>query len=356
MNRLIGIWGRAALICVALMVGLPGVAHAQSYWVEADCSTGGKAWKAYSDHQFLAAYSACGEGSLHGMKTYVSPQNQSVTGRGTASHILSTRPGTRITALQWAGRKFYGPSSLGWFGAGWAFKTGMFGDGFRPIDGEADCGTHDFGACYSQSGSSALFKAVPDHYVGGLNDGTVGFYTQCTPTDNSPMTTDGDVGHGYTRAALVVEWARVQLRDDWDPNIKNPGGSVTAGGWQRGTVDFGYTAEDNSGISHAAAYVDGTTNVRQTSPARDNTQVKPLPDLPWVSFSWDTSSWPDGRHTVWGRVLDAADRVGRTGEYEIYTDNHAPAGPTNLTIDGGEGWESTNNRILRWTNPDQGNG
>ncbi len=50
MNRLIGIWGRAALICVALMVGLPGAAHAQSYWVEADCSTGGKAWKAYSDH------------------------------------------------------------------------------------------------------------------------------------------------------------------------------------------------------------------------------------------------------------------------------------------------------------------
>ena len=85
-----------------------------------------------------------------------SPQNQAHTGHGTASHVFSALPGTRITAVQWAGRKYHGLSSAGWFGGGWAFKTGMYGDGFRSIDGEADCYTHNFGSCYSQSGPSTL--------------------------------------------------------------------------------------------------------------------------------------------------------------------------------------------------------
>jgi hypothetical protein len=51
-------------------------------------------------------------------------------------------------------------------------------------------------------------------------------------------------------------------------------------------------------------------------------------------------------------AIDSAGNPRRT-DRTIYTDNHAPTRPANLSVDGGSGWRSQNRFTLRWQNPRQ---
>ena len=134
--------------------------------------------------------------------------------------------GHQITGLDWHGNKFYGFTSAGYFGGGWAFQTGMYGDNWRQVDGNAYCYTDNYGACFSGDGISGNARSVYSE-VRNMNDAGVMFYTSCHTAPNwCPTNSDGQPGHSYTRAALVLNNGRVHLRDDWDPNIKGVGGSI----------------------------------------------------------------------------------------------------------------------------------
>jgi hypothetical protein len=171
MNRLAGIGRQAAVVLAASLVAFLGWAQgaqAQGYSVYADCNRS-DGWNAQGDDNY-GAYRDCGGGWLGGMRTLVAPHGDGRVANGSAAYSFSAPGGTKIVGLQWSGNKYHGVSSAGWLGGGWAFRTGMFGDGFRNIDGEADCYTYNYGACFSGAASDPNAKSIPDHHVGGLNE------------------------------------------------------------------------------------------------------------------------------------------------------------------------------------------
>ena len=49
-------------------------------------------------------------------------------------------------------------------------------------------------------------------------------------------------------------------------------------------------------------------------------------------------------------AVDAAGNVGGV-THDIHVDNHAPAKPSALALEGGEGWRAVNDFTVRWSNP-----
>src|SRR5918998_299298 len=143
--------GLFALVATALAMMAPA-ADAQTYSLHADCNRA-DGWTAGGDANY-AAYRTCEGGWLAGMRTLVAPHNDGRVADGTAAWTFSAPAGTKIAGLQWSGNKYYGVSSAAWLGGGWALRTGMFGDGFREIDNQADCYTHNLGACFSGASSN----------------------------------------------------------------------------------------------------------------------------------------------------------------------------------------------------------
>ena len=343
----------AALIVVA--VAWAPSAGAPGYSVYADCERS-DGWHAQADEN-LGAYRTCDGGWLAGLRTLVSVHEGSRHTDGAASWKFSAPTGTRITGLQWSGNKYHGGSSVG---GGWAYRTGMFGDAFRAIDSQADCYTHNMGSCYSGAASNPNPKSVSSHYVAGLNEGVVGFYTRCVPGPNNCVTgSDGLAGHNFTRSALVVNDIRVDLRDDWNPSL---GGLVevtpSSAGWHRGKIAVRFDASDNSGIARTAVHGAGNAVLANRPRPCDFFRPKPCNDYSGAdgTHTIDTTDLADGRHPLTGHAWDAAGRAGTTAVNDIYVDNHAPAKPPTISIEGGEGWSSTRTRTVRWTLPSQGSG
>src|SRR5215211_1257126 len=123
-------------------------ADAQGYSVDFNCERA-DGWGPGSSNENFAAWRDCAGGWLSGMKTYVVPHNDGRTSTGSAYHSFTAPSGTRISGLDWEGNKFYGFTSAGFFGGGWAFKTALLGDNFREIDRNAYCYTDNFGECFS---------------------------------------------------------------------------------------------------------------------------------------------------------------------------------------------------------------
>ena len=352
--------------CAALLAALAVLAAAdapdataQGYSVYADCNRS-DGWIAASNPGF-SAYRNCEGGWLSGMKTLVTTYNDDRTGTGSGIWRFGAPGGTKIIGLQWSGNKYHGVLSAGWVGGGWAFRTGMFGDGFRGVDPQAECYTHNLGACYSGALSNPNAKSVPSHYVGGLNESIVGFYTQCVPAPNAcPTNSDGLSGHNYTRAGLVVSNMRVDLRDDWNPNV---GGLVEvtpagAGGWHRGNVTVRFDASDNSGIERTAVHRSGGASLASRPRPCDSYRLTPCSNYSGADGEHviDTTELSDGRHPLTGVAWDAAGRSATTAVNEILVDNNAPAKPPTVSIDGGDDWSSDRSRTVRWSRPSQGSG
>src|SRR4051812_26637545 len=317
MNRLFGIWKTAALACAALVLAavVCSSASAQAYSVYANCNRA-DGWSASASSANWAAFNDCG-GWRPGLKSYVVPNNDARTDTGSGGWSFRAPAGTRIGGLEWEGYKYHGVTSGGWLGGGWLYRTSVFGDGLRPIDAQGICDENTFlvtNSCYSGAFSEPAPKAVPAHYVGGLNEGIVGFGVSCVATPNPcPANSDGMNSHGYTRAALALQNIRVDLVDQTAPVIRSVTGAMSTTDWTRGVIDLGVDADDNSGICHVVAEVEGIER-RPDPQARDSFSTKPCGDLS-KRYSWDTSGWPDGEHRVKVDVYDAADRGGATGTW-----------------------------------------
>src|SRR5262249_32942075 len=49
---------------------------------------------------------------------------------------------------------------------------------------------------------------------------------------------------------------------------------------------------------------------------------------------------------------DAAENETKSAPVTVTVDNHAPGAPSDLAVDGGDGWRSANGFDVRWVNPD----
>ncbi|MCB9708810.1 MAG: hypothetical protein H6714_08500 [Myxococcales bacterium] len=86
-----------------------------------------------------------------------------------------------------------------------------------------------------------------------------------------------------------------------------PSGAVLSG-----NVTVLATAQDNVGVSQVEVLIDGTVVAsRSASP---------------YTFTWDTTSWPDGNHTIQARAQDAAGNTALSGSRNVVVSNGTTAG------------------------------
>ena len=157
----------------------------------------------------------------------------------------------------------------------------------------------------------------------------------------------------YARAFVYLKGGQFSIVDDTDPAVTGVGVDDQ---WHRGNVSFPLAADDNTGIKRAYALVDGgyawsadyqgSCSYTRPSPCqhdRHDTISAPAPAT-------------DGDHTLQVAVDDAAGRRGYSQAYHFKTDNTAPARPESIYVDYGEGWNTSNGRVVHWRVPDQGAG
>ena len=70
-----------------------------------------------------------------------------------------------------------------------------------------------------------------------------------------------------------------------------------------------------------------------------------------VSYTLDTSKLTDGRQPVCLDALDATDENVNTQCVTVSVDNHDPGEPLAPTVEGGQGWHTTNGFNIDWTQP-----
>jgi hypothetical protein len=145
--------------------------------------------------------------------------------------------------------------------------------------------------------------------------------------------------------------AIVRVSDDSAPGVGSPSGSLWSDGWKRGSQDVAFDASDNVGIRETNIYLDGQP-VRQAAKPCDYTQTAPCPQG-GATFAIDTRTAGDGAHTLALEAVDTAGNGARISR-KVLLDNTAPGPPQNLTLDGGDGWRSSNAFTLRWQNPADG--
>jgi hypothetical protein len=155
-------------------------------------------------------------------------------------------------------------------------------------------------------------------------------------------------------AANVV----VRIYDPAGPSIAPAYGALWSDGWHRGYEEAWAHVTDGSGAMALRLRVDGT--VASTVDFRDPslpswmrcdfTQPKPCKDFQPGGRGLDTSTLSDGEHMMRFEAVDAAG-TGNSVDHRILVDNHAPAKPSGLGLEGADGWRSVNDFTLRWTNP-----
>jgi hypothetical protein len=139
----------------------------------------------------------------------------------------------------------------------------------------------------------------------------------------------------------------VRIRDDVAPTLTNGRGTLwTTDGWLAGTQSIGFDASDGAGIQSASVSVDGQ-EVRKTINGCDYTYVTPCGQTT-VNLSLPTAGFGgDGGHTL---TLSAVDGAGNPASVSrtIRIDNTPPDAPQGLTVEGGDGWRSTNDFNISW--------
>jgi hypothetical protein len=138
---------------------------------------------------------------------------------------------------------------------------------------------------------------------------------------------------GSTRphAWSAIHRAIVTVEDNEDPSASGAGGSLLAGGYLRGTVTATLdAASDNTGIRAVQVKLgDNEALVAQTPRACDFTRRVPCDDLTSpATVDVDTTTIPDGTHTVAVGALDPAGNFTAAASRPITVDNTPPTAPT----------------------------
>ena len=147
--------------------------------------------------------------------------------------------------------------------------------------------------------------------------------------------------------------------DDWtEPAVAPHSGALWRTGWHRGHEEAWTSYTDNVGIMVTRMTVDGEQrDVQDYRDGRwpawvrcDFTRPRPCVDVVPGRLDLNTAALSDGTHRMRVEGVDAAGNVGGV-THDIHVDNHAPAKPNAMALEGGEGWRAVNDFTVRWSNP-----
>lgn len=156
----------------------------------------------------------------------------------------------------------------------------------------------------------------------------------------------------------------ISLDDSVKPTTRISG-SLTTGGWLRGTQQLTFKNQDTgSGLWFAETRIDGALRASSemncakamVSGQWRGKKMQPCPTSADGSHSINTRVLSDGTHKVKHCATDFADSSTCTGDRTIRVDNNAPSSPNGLRVEGGDGWHRTNGFNLTWVDPGQGAG
>jgi hypothetical protein len=182
------------------------------------------------------------------------------------------------------------------------------------------------------------------------------FETRCFNGAGCPTTASGFTPGN--RALFSAANISVRVEDWSQPTVKPHSGALWQGGWHRGREEAWSSYTDNVGIMITRMTVDGHQpdvqdyrDGRWPDWARCNfTRPRPCVDVVPGGFELNTATLADGAHQIRVEAVDAAGNVGGA-HHDIHVDNHAPAKPNGLTVEGGEEWRQANDFAVRWSNP-----
>ncbi|MDQ3344387.1 MAG: hypothetical protein M3524_12585, partial [Actinomycetota bacterium] len=128
----------------------------------------------------------------------------------------------------------------------------------------------------------------------------------------------------------------------------------TQGAWVNGNQPVNYTANDNTGVKSAQAYVDGADAGEHSRDCnyRGLGGLIPCPNGPG-SIPPRADRLPQGTHTLGLIATDSANNLAVSNLITVRVDRTAP-GAVPVAVAGGEGWRSGNDFDVSWTNPDEG--
>lgn len=187
-----------------------------------------------------------------------------------------------------------------------------------------------------------------DASTSGFTAKSVGFYVRCGPGFSCFQQRTGD----FRVRGRSFDFT---LRDDVAPAVAPLGGTLTSGGWLRGTRTLSFSSGDvGGGVAGVSAAFDSGTVLPSasgcTTVAGRYARLQPCPLGRSGTWTVDTSKLPDGARTVTVRATDAG---GATGQQTrtVLVDNSPPAAPLGFGVVGGHGWRRSNGFALSWANP-----
>ena len=171
------------------------------------------------------------------------------------------------------------------------------------------------------------------------------FETRCGAPGGCPTTASG-----FTPGnRALFSAANVSVRvDDWtEPAVTPHSGALWRTGWHRGHEEAWTSYTDNVGIMVTRMTVDGEQrDVQDYRDGRwpawvrcDFTRPRPCVDVVPGRLDLNTAALSDGTHRMRVEGVDAAGNVGGV-THDIHVDNHAPAKPNAMALEGGEGWRA----------------
>jgi hypothetical protein len=153
------------------------------------------------------------------------------------------------------------------------------------------------------------------------------------------------------------------IDDGYAPGAWITGGTLTDGGWRRGSQFVSFSGhDDGSGVRYGETTIDGGRVGLDEYPCAATviegelraTQMRPCyTDVSGV-LTIDTTRFSDGPHTLASCEFDFAGVRACAPFRTVLIDNNPPGAPNGLQVAGGEAWRRTNDLTLEWTNPDQG--
>jgi len=155
----------------------------------------------------------------------------------------------------------------------------------------------------------------------------------------------------------------ITIEDPTPPGAWIDGGTLTDGGWRRGSQWVHVVGYDGgSGVRFSEVGLDGVRVGLVEYPCEKvsiggewrGTRMQPCLTKVDAAQTVATTGFSDGPHQLGHCTTDFAGNVSCAPGRTVLIDNNPPAHPRAVALAGGEGWRRTNDFDLGWENPDQG--
>src|SRR4051794_13859274 len=328
----------ATLVIMALLA--PTTAHGAPYTVHA-CGNGNNNsfFGATSDNR-MSARSLCAadaEGHRLGVAVLAGVSQGTVPVFANATQSFLAPPGTTIAHVH---LKADARTANGDWAALLQASTDRFSSTFWTVAG-----------CSPRPGDAAACNAATTSVAQNYDlSGATGFRSVVACGNFAGCGTFTTAAWPFSRAYYLMHQADVTLEDGSTPTVTVIGGGLAETGWLRGFQRIVYEASDNSGVLRTE-FLFGDTVFDHLERPCDYTFAVPCGGVNDAAYSLDTSRVADGPHRVSIRAYDATNANRGTAERTVLIDNHAPAEPIHASLDGGEGWHTTDDFTVQWTNP-----